>query len=1027
MKYKLRKKDALKKLEATRDNIMRLRDIHREVETNLETAAVQLEQYHRYRALQTRQRTLTRDIIVWETFDLREQKEQLTRKGADDDERLATLQEQMSLVNLQLIEARSAEEVHQDEREKARSRLQALKVEQERVTGRGHVLEERERSLLQERDTRQSMLDAATARLEALESETSQFHDRRQQLQAQCAEASAALDRKRDEERELNALMQQDMPRHVEAEQRLQGVTRSRAVIVERLASLDERDARTAQKLGEVATARQKLEDDEATYNKLIKNHENDTKDVLGRLKAEEGELTRLRTVRVKLDEQIEKVARRYEEIEDTYHQKSSRLAALRDLETEMAGHGQGVRLILSDPEKFPGVRGLVSDLITVNGGQEMAFEAALGAHLSDVVVDRNDDARRCIEFLKASRAGRVTFWPLDLRRPKQHGKPYLPNMSGIVGWAPELVQFDSEYDPIVQALLGRTVVMEDMQSAIRVYEALVREARFIPTLVTLDGELMAAGGSISGGFNKTGRHGLLSRKRERQELEEETVRLKNEFNSLKERRKTLDAELKGLRVKGDEVRNRLLAAQREASQAQAGIATVKARMQGFLEEKARLAREEQSALEDRQTTEASRLRLKEDLVNLEQEEQKLQEVVAEIGGERDKLRQQRDQLAAELQELRVQWARLSQSLQELETALTQNAPQRLEIEQEQASLRRALEEGVRALEELERERRLWSEETAGLQEAYRTTHDVLKVLETEAAEKLARVTKLEEEAETLRNRYNSLHEKVQIRRVQLAAMDEKIDTSIARLQEIELSPDDIIWEQVQPGDRNAVRKDLNSVANELKNFGAVNLGAVEDYERLQERNDFLKTQLQDLTDAQTEIMKAISEMDETSSKLLAKTFKEISTHFSELFVRLFRGGKAYLELTDPQNILATGVEIIAQPPGKRLQNLGLLSSGERAITAIAFLLATLKVRPSPFVVLDELDAPLDDANVERVAQVIQEFSEQSQFLIITHNRKTMEYANVLYGVTMVEPGSAEVVAVSLEESTRQVEAEAAA
>jgi chromosome segregation protein len=179
---------------------------------------------------------------------------------------------------------------------------------------------------------------------------------------------------------------------------------------------------------------------------------------------------------------------------------------------------------------------------------------------------------------------------------------------------------------------------------------------------------------------------------------------------------------------------------------------------------------------------------------------------------------------------------------------------------------------------------------------------------------------------------------------------------------------------------------------------------------------------LQDLSDAQAEIAKAIMEMDEVSSKLLAKAFKDISGHFSELFVRLFRGGKAYLELSDPNNLLTSGVEIVAQPPGKRLQNLGLMSSGERAITATAFLLATLKVRPSPFVVLDELDAPLDDANVERVAQVLEEFSAQSQFLMITHNRKTMEYAKVLYGVTMVEPGSAEVVAVSLEQSVRHTE-----
>ena len=478
---------------------------------------------------------------------------------------------------------------------------------------------------------------------------------------------------------------------------------------------------------------------------------------------------------------------------------------------------------------------------------------------------------------------------------------------------------------------------------------------------------------------------------------------------------------------RGREVRTRLLAAQREAAEAQTSINTVKARLQSFLDEKARLAREEQVTLEERNQSADSRSRLEQDLVNLQTEEASLSEIVAELGGEREKLRHQRDALSSELQEQRVQWARLTQSLQDLDISLSQNAPQRQEIETEQESLRRALADGIRALDDLEAERQAWLSETDTIRGQQQVAQDILTGLEQLATDKSKAVTHFEQETEAVRNRYAQLHEKVQVRRAHLSLMDEKIEASIGRLGELEMSAEDVDWDAIQPGDRVGVRREVNQVSNALKNFGSVNLGAEEDYERLQERNDFLSTQLKDLSDAQAEIAKAIMEMDEVSSKMLAKTFKEISAQFSELFVRLFRGGKAYLELTDPQNLLSTGVEIIAQPPGKRLQNLGLLSSGERAITAIAFLLATLKVRPSPFVVLDELDAPLDDANVERVAQLLEEFSVQSQFLIITHNRKTMEYAKVLYGVTMVEPGSAEVVAVSLEESARHVEQASAA
>ncbi|HEY4002719.1 MAG TPA: chromosome segregation protein SMC [Candidatus Xenobia bacterium] len=1023
MKYKLRKKDAQKKLEAVRENASRLRDIHREVETNLQVAAVQLEQYHRYRAVQAQQRNLSRDLIVWETWDLREQKATLIRKGADDDERLAVLLDQMSAAGERLAEARRVGESHLEARDMARTRLSTLKVARERVSGRKAVLDERERALQQECETRQEMLTSVDTRLSTLDSEAGQFNERRASLEGQLAEAATELDGRREQERQLSSQLQQEVPRLVEAEQRLQSITRSRAVMEERQQSLAERIDKAGVRLTDIAAARQKLETEEQSHARVMKAHESDTQGVLAKVKAEEAELGRLRTLRVKLDEDVEKVARRYEQVEDGYHQKSSRLAALRDLESEMAGHGQGVRLILSDAEKFPGVLGLVSDLIHVRSGQEMAFEAALGAHLSDMVVERNEDARRCIEFLKASRAGRVTFWPLDLRRPKHQGKPWLPNnLGGVVGWAPDLVGFDEKYDAIVQALLGRTVVMEELPAAVKIYEALVREARFIPTLVTLDGELMAAGGSISGGYQKSGRNGLLSRKRERQELEEETVSLKAEFNALRERRKALDAELKGLRQKGDEVRNRLLQAQREASEAHAGIASVKVRLQGFVDEKLRLAREEQVAVEDRAQATESRERLLQDLANLADEEQAMAAVVAELGGEREKLRSERDRWSAAVQEQRLVWARVSQSLQELEVAVGQAMPHRLELQKERAALDAALLESRRALDALGAERLQWSAESAGLSADFEAIEAQLQQLEAEAGEKLQAVAVLEQEVETLRARHGSLHEKVLVRRAQLDAMDEKIETSVARLAELELSAEDVDWDQVAPGDRQAARRELNQATQELRTFGAVNLGAVEDYERLQERNEFLRGQLQDLTDASNEITRTILDMDETSSKLLGKTFKDISTQFSELFSRLFRGGKAYLELTDPHNLLSTGVEIIAQPPGKRLQNLGLLSSGERAITAIAFLLATLKVRPSPFVVLDELDAPLDDANVERVAQVLLEFAEKSQFLIITHNRKTMEYASVLYGVTMVEPGTAEVVAVSLEESARHAE-----
>ncbi|MHB2021617.1 MAG: coiled-coil domain-containing protein, partial [Candidatus Xenobia bacterium] len=883
MKYKVRKKEALRRLEATHDNVLRIKDIHREVEANLVTAGQQLEQYHKYMATQTQLRQLSKDLIIWETVDLREQKQSLIKKGADDEEKIAALESQLQAAAVRLSTAREAEESHDRARDEAQQRLSDLSVDMERSTGRGAVLEERERALLREREQRRQALETLVLRGDQLETEAQQLKERREMLAVECQAAATELDARRDDERRITALLQQDMPRHAEAEQKLQGLQRSRAVIRERLNSLEERTQRATTRLEEIADQRKKLEDDESSFGRVVKTHNEATQAVHERLKTEEAELQKLRGLRQKLDEQVEKVARRYEQVEDTYHQKSSRLAALRDLETEMAGHGAGVRLILAEPSKFPGVLGLVSDLVHVQGGQEMAFEAALGSHLSDMITESTDDARRCIEFLKQARAGRVTFWPLDLRRGQNKGKPYLPNLPGIVGWAPDLVGYEPRFDPVVQALLGRTVVMETLPHAVKVYDVLVKEGRFIPTLVTLDGEVMAAGGSISGGFNKTGRHGILSRKRERQELEEATAALKNEFSSLKERRKSLDDELKSLRFKGEEVRNRLLGAQREAAEADSKIAGVKARLHSLVDDRARLAREEQRALEDQAQAGESRTRLQTDLQNLEAEEQTLAEVVRELGGERDKLRQERDRIAEELQEHRIKWARLQQSLQEIDQALTTTAPRRDELEEEQETLRKSLEETVRAVRELDREREVWEAETAAYQEQLKAIKNRVAELDAQTEAVGAAVTQCEQEVETLKSKHGGLHEKVQVRRVQLAAMDEKIETSLARLTEIDMTPEDVDWDTVVVGDRNAVRKAQNELSNTLKNFGPVNLGAVEDYERLQERNEFLRSQLDDLQNAQADIMKAIQEMDETSARLLQETFKQVNHWFGEL------------------------------------------------------------------------------------------------------------------------------------------------
>lgn len=1020
LKYKTRKREAARKLGQVQENLTRLHDIMREVKGGLETAEQQVERYRCYKRNVERLRRLEVGLAVHEMERIQCELHEILTRGEQ-----ASLRAQQSGESRELLDAQVAarrehaarleealQQVHEDRRlatvelERARKdialaeeRAQNVGREQERIVARISKIDEQDAELLEQLGKARAEESEHTASIEACGAAVRAQEERIEALERESVEKSPEFgEALREETAAAQAL--------VSVETRIQGAEERARTAEDRARTLEEQ-ARGIEAQGRIHGSKQDEKHAEA-------------EELRARWQTLERESADLRRRRAEFEQLVEKSARDNEQIEDDYHQRSSRLGALMEIEEDYQGFAEGVRFLLRRPDKLSGVIGVVSECIVPKREHARALEAALGGHAQDVIVESKQHAKACIALLKRERAGKVTFWPLDLDRPAQR-RPDCLAEPGVVGWAPELVRYDARFDAVVRALLGRTVVVENLDVATALYESTVRRRAFIPLIVTLDGDVLAPGGSMSGGAHKNFRAGPIQRRAELEALQTEVDGLRERFTRMREERRRHDQELRDLRVRLDDLRAesqrmslRLADADRTASVAQS-------RAEAVASEGARLFTQSEEAREEARAAVADAAALSKQLTKLKKRAAAVSERLAQFAEERVRHEAARGELLRLLETLREERAEGMRLATEAAQRVRFIAERRTELAREASDLKKELSghggicgtlstQAAVATVEVERlrvmEEQLANRCEALLRERVDLVGDLEKMeaeLSQASAEHDAERTELHA-CEVERAHCQATHEEHRVRLEELAVTTHELHAASEELVDLANAP-----------------AEITRLRNALKNFGPVNLGAVEDYEKLHERYETMSAQIADLEAASASLREVMAEMDTVSIRQFDEAFKKVRKFFSELFTELFGGGQSDLVLTDPEDLLETGVDIVAQPPGKRLQNLSLLSSGEKALTAIAFLLALLKARPAPFVVLDELDAPLDDSNVERVARKFQEFSEHTQFITVTHNRKTMEYARVLYGVTAGEPGVSRMVAVSLEEAQREV------
>ena len=1015
VKYKARKSEAEKRLDNTEQNLSRIADIISELESRLEPLRLQSEDARKYLAMREEQKRLDLNVFLIRSERYQEKIAELRLTAENMRETLAQNEREQQALNERRESVQNQLSEREERAAELRESLQALIQEVEAQEGQANVLRERlaasRREQARVEDEKRAAEEGETGmrrRIETLEGEIAREGEAvaaREERQAaldraleEAETAAARLETEAEDAKERVIRFMNDMG-DVKSEQAR--LTALGEAIDRQLTSLSagaEEDSRVT------ADLTRAVEDAEGVWDE-----ENDRLKALNEAAREISERTR------RAGEEYERLTAESQKLLSIKQELGSRLKLLTEMQRDYEGYNLSVKQVLMEAERRggAGVHGIVASILHAPQRLERALDMVLGGTLQNVVVDRDEDAKAMIEYLKRNRYGRATFLPISSIRGRtlDMGERRVLSMPGCVGLASEMVTYDPIYRGIVENLLGRTVIAEDLNSGI----AIQRAGRYQFRLVTLDGDVMHSGGSMTGGSVQSRMTSLLSREREITESAENMKKLTEKL-----------AQAQNQLRKGEEERAAL---KKERAQLfddvhQQEIAVTRA------EDHLARAREELNG----HTGRAARVN---------EARAQLAEQKAEILSQLDALGQRRETTEDEGEALRKKAQALQTSLSEKRVAL--NAQR-----QEVGDARVALATAKRGFEALKQDlvrlnaqkgdaARVLAEAAESLlalacrlkadEEALTTEEGRLELARrglNGAREDFQRADESRLKAQTELKEISESAERLRVATEEFTDRSHRAEMALSRAENDLEQMTARIWEDYQLTYEGAEpfrdpdfklaesEKRLNTLRAAIRAMGPVNVSAMDEYRETSERYTELSAQRDDLERAKNDLMGIISELTGKMETQFRAQFEQLDVYFRQTFTELFGGGRAELRLEDPKDALNTGIEIVAQPPGKKLQMLSLLSGGERALTAIAILFAMLKLKPTPFCILDEIEAALDDANIDNFAEYLQTYSTKTQFVVVTHRKGTMSRCDALYGVAMEEKGVSKLMSVKL-------------
>lgn len=1014
LKYKQRKRKAEQKLFETEDNLSRVQDIIYELEDQLTPLAAQSEAAKEFLALK---KELTATDVSLTVAKIKQTRDSWESAKTDFEELSKTVEEKSRFIQ-------QTEQQLGTLREKRGSLDEQLETGQQQLLHLSEALKQAEgqKALLSER-SKNTQKTSAEYR-ETLNEQRKKKADAQANLQEVQAQQALKQTEKIALEEKIQQLTNEAEKYKKSPKELLEDLRGTYVELMQESANVsNELKYLERQYTQETAKNQQSVTRFEALRDQLEELTEQQsavqtkTKTLEAQLTEEQENYRRLAEEKNVAQQQLQKDQQLMYDMMSQVQQARARQKSLQEIQENYSGFYQGVRSVLQHKEQLSGIVGAVAELIEVPEKYTLAIETALGASAQHIIVENEKDARQGITFLKKQRSGRGTFLPLTTIKPRSLGAHHyqaIKDVDGFLGIASELVSFSENVAPVMQNLLGAIVIARDLDSA----NLLARQLRYQVRVVSLDGDVMNAGGSMTGGATKQGNRGNLFN--QGHELAEWTKRYEEINQALQAKEafvRDLQAKvadqtesLETLRTQGEQTR----LAYQEAQSSEERVATELTRLQKEQSLFSYEAKELESFLNDYQVQKET-LEFKQ--VELKTQQDKINQEIQQLNEESDQLEEKRAGINAELSRLQADYAvlderllyldrqalgfeeqinELTNQIVNLENQLLALSSDSSDHEESEESLTQRLTELATAREHLQEQLAVWKEMRQSLQQQVDQADSELTEANREQKQLLAR----QSQADVQKNRYEL-----------------KLDNALAYLQEEYSLTFEGAEAQADPEiDQQVAQTEVSRLKQAIEKLGPVNLNAIEQYQQVEERYDFLTTQRDDLLSAKEQLFETMDEMDDEVKTRFFTTFQAIREKFNVVFPNMFGGGRAELVLTDPDDLLNTGIEIEAQPPGKKLQSLSLLSGGERALTAIALLFSIIQVRPVPFCVLDEVEAALDEANVARFGRYLSAFQNDTQFIVVTHRKGTMEAADVLYGVTMQESGVSKIISVRLEE-----------
>ena len=1012
IKYKYRKREAERKLKDTEEHLVRVTDIISELEERVGPLGEQAEKAKQYKTGKEELDQLELSLEVHDIDRNRLQETQLLEKKQQLEDGMAACMASLSGQEAELEQLRfefgRQEAVYQEQQQSFYQLQNQLERRTNGVQANRQLLESAEEQL----ERLQQELDGQQAETLALEktvqdtrrqaAEAEQIFSQQQRILAEDEQKLQELERQgaqqqQDEEQQQSdvfANMQEQARNHnalLRLEQDLSSDERDREKIKGKLSALTQELERQQVKQAELREKMTVQQEQESQYHQQVT--------------AIEQEIEQRKEQQLVLRQQLT-------DGQAAWQEKQSRAKVLKEMEESGEGYQYGVKSILEQKQqgKLQGIIGTVSQLITVPQHLEKAVETAMGVSLQNIVTEDDKQAQAAIQYLKERKKGRATFLPLNTVKG-QRAEENLSNEENVLGLAVDLIAFDKKYEKILLHLLGKVWVVKDLASAV----AIGKKKGFSYRLVTLDGELVTPGGALTGGNHEKERGGLLARQRQILELEDAVKQLEQQIQQQNEALEAYYA------VTGE--KKEALAQLR--SQEEAFI-----RSAVELEQEQRLQEREEKRLQNELHVEQFHLEEQEKQreayrTALEQERARQ----GELAEQERNLARQAEQLKERRQVLQTQQKEVQDRYQE-NTVQLATAKQRWELfaqqsdseEQRYQGLRKTLQQKQSEYEKLAQKKAEYEQEIAENlhyiqqeQEQLAAGNTALEDYREKRQAKQERIALLETAVGQGRQEKERLREQKYQLDLSLNKVQGYLSGGFRRLaQNFDCTYEEAQAKAVAMENIPQTQRRIQEIKGLLGRLGEINFTAIEEFEQVQQRLQFLQKQVADLHDARQSLNKVIEEMEKIMAQKFAETYREVNARFSQVFQSMFGGGQARLELSDPTDYLLTGIEIVAQPPGKKEQVLTLLSGGERAMTAIALLFSLLTVKPSPFCILDEIESALDDVNIDRFARFIRDYAAKTQFIIISHRKGTMEAADVLYGVAMENKGVSRLMSVKV-------------